>query len=143
MENVTTAPETKAAPMNVKYPKVLLLDDNALDNFVNKKLIENNRFAGKIEVFESGPEVLIYLQEEDTNQLPDIIFLDIMMPGMDGFKFLEEFEKLDESIHKKCKIIMLSTSDSFKDLNRANKSRFVYKFLNKPLNEQVLSAIII
>lgn len=141
MENVTTAPGTKAAPMHVKYAKVLLLDDNALDNFVNKKLIENNRFAGKIEVFESGSEVLIYLQEEDANQLPDIIFLDIMMPVMDGFKFLEEFEMLDESIHKKCKIIMLSTSDSFKDLNRANKSRFVHKFLNKPLNEQVLSAI--
>jgi CheY-like chemotaxis protein len=64
-----------------------------------------------------------------------------MMPVMDGFQFLEAFENLNETIQKKCKIIMLSTSDSFKDLNRANKSRFVHKFLNKPLNEQVLGAI--
>jgi len=64
-----------------------------------------------------------------------------MMPEMDGFQFLEEFEKLQVSIQQKCKVIMLSTSDSFKDLNRANKSKFVKKFLNKPLTENILQAI--
>ena len=55
--------------------------------------------------------------------------------------YIFAFDSLSETIQKKCKIIMLSTSDSFKDLNRANKNRFVQKFLNKPLNEQVLGAI--
>jgi CheY-like chemotaxis protein len=73
--------------------------------------------------------------------LPDLIFLDIMMPIMDGFGFLDEFAKLPDDITQKCKIVMLSTSESFKDLNKANKNRFVYKFLNKPLNEQVLTAL--
>ncbi|HKR05734.1 MAG TPA: response regulator [Bacteroidia bacterium] len=125
----------------VKYAKVLLIDDNTLDNFVNKKLVEMNSFASKVEVFESAQAALDYLKNEKTENLPDIIFLDIMMPIMDGFQFLDKFELLHESIHTKCKIIMLSTSDSFKDLNRANKNRFVHKFLNKPLNEQVLGAI--
>ena len=132
---------TDVAPRKVKYAKVLLIDDNTLDNFVNKKLIEMNNFAAKTEVHESAQAALDYLKNEKTENLPDIIFLDIMMPVMDGFQFLEAFDSLSETIQKKCKIIMLSTSDSFKDLNRANKNRFVHKFLNKPLNEQVLGAI--
>ena len=67
--------------------------------------------------------------------------LDIMMPGMDGFAFLEEFDKLQTEVKGKSKIIMLSTSESFRDLNRANKNPFVRKFLNKPLTQQVLQAI--
>jgi len=132
---------TDIAPRKVKYAKVLLIDDNALDNLVNKKLIEMHNFAEKTEVHESAQAALNYLKNEKAENLPDIIFLDIMMPVMDGFQFLEAFELLNEKIQKKCKIIMLSTSDSFKDLNRANKNRFVHKFLNKPLNEQVLGAI--
>ena len=71
----------------------------------------------------------------------DLYLLDVMMPGMDGFAFLEEFDKLQNEIKSKSKVIMLSTSESFKDLNRANQSRYVYKFLNKPLNKPVLDAI--
>jgi len=124
-----------------RFAKVLLIDDNSLDNFVNKKVIELNKFADTVEMFESASEALIYLKNVETEVLPDIIFLDIMMPGMDGFQFLDEFEKLNTEIHQRCKIVMLSTSDSFKDLNRANKNRFVRKFLNKPMSEQVLEAI--
>ena len=64
-----------------------------------------------------------------------------MMPGMDGFGFLDEFGKLDDAIKKKARIVMLSTSDSFKDLNRANQNPHVYKFLNKPLTPAALKAM--
>ena len=74
MENATTMIGSKANPKEAKYAKVLLLDDNALDNFVNKKLIEINNFSTKVEVYESAPEVLKYLTKEKTEQLPDIIF---------------------------------------------------------------------
>lgn len=127
--------------IQLKYNSVLLLDDNDIDNMVNKKLIENGKFCKEILVHVSARETLNFLKSQNTEELPDVIFLDIMMPGMDGFAFLEEFEKLPDSIHKKCKVIMLSTSDSFKDLNRANKNKFVRKFLNKPLTEEMLAAI--
>jgi CheY-like chemotaxis protein len=126
-----------------RYSVVMLVDDNELDNFINKKLLENEKFADKVLVHQSAQSALEELKklEGDPSQLPQIIFLDIMMPHMDGFGFLEELGKLSDTIKKHTKIIMLSTTESFKDLNRANQSRYVYKFLNKPLNKQVLDAI--
>jgi CheY-like chemotaxis protein len=121
----------------------MLVDDNELDNFINKKLLENEKFAEAVLVHQSAQSAIDELNklQNSPEQLPQIIFLDIMMPHMDGFGFLDEFGKLNDGIKKKCKIIMLSTSESFKDLNRANQSRYVYKFLNKPLNKLVLDAI--
>jgi CheY-like chemotaxis protein len=123
-----------------RYKLVMLIDDNELDNFVNKKLIENEQFANEVTVESSGISALDHLKKSSV-EIPDLIFLDIMMPGMDGFAFLDEFAKLGDEIKKKSKIIMLSTSESFKDLNKANQNKYVYKFLNKPLNKAVLDAI--
>ena len=125
----------------VKYANVMLIDDNELDNFINKKLIENEQFAGEVTVHQSAQAALDELKSISPANLPDLIFLDIMMPHMDGFGFLAEFDKLDESIRNKSRIIMLSTSESFKDLNKANQSKYVYKFLNKPLTKAVMDAI--
>jgi CheY-like chemotaxis protein len=125
-----------------RYKNVLLIDDNEIDILINKKVLENEKFAGNISSASSASDALKMLKASAGKpEHPNLIFLDIMMPVMDGFGFLDEFAKLSEDITKNCKIIMLSTSESFKDLNRANKSRFVYKFLNKPLTEQVLAAI--
>ena len=126
-----------------RYPVVMLVDDNELDNFINKKLLENEMFAENVIVHLSAQAALSELKslENTPERLPKIIFLDIMMPHMDGFGFLEELTKLSDGIKKHSKIIMLSTSESFKDLNRANQSKYVYKFLNKPLNKLVLDAI--
>lgn len=126
-----------------RYPVAMLIDDNELDNFVNKKLLENEQFAGTVLIHQSAQSALDDLQKKSSSpaSLPSVIFLDIMMPAMDGFAFLEEYEKLDDQVKKSCKVIMLSTSESFKDLNKANKNRYVYKFLNKPLNKPVLDAI--
>ena len=128
---------------NFRYPIVMLVDDNELDNFINKKLIETEQFAGETIVHSSAVNALEDLKSRSgkPERLPYIVFLDIMMPGMDGFGFLEAFEGLPEDVQRNCKVIMLSTSESFKDLNRANQNKFVYKFLNKPLSKAVLDAV--
>lgn len=124
-----------------KYSRIMLVDDNPMDNLVNSKLIESAGFAKSIKVFETAKETLEFLKNAKSDDLPEIIFLDIIMPGMDGFQFLEEFEKLGDGIVKQSKVVLLSTSDSFKDLNRANKNKLVRKFLNKPLTNEMLLAI--
>src|SRR5436190_552597 len=118
--------------MNARYPIVMLVDDNELDNFINKKLLESEKFADNVLVHQSAQSALDELKnlENNSDKFPNIIFLDIMMPHMDGFGFLEEFGKLNDGLKKNSKIVMLSTSESFKDLNKANQSRYVYKFLN-------------
>jgi CheY-like chemotaxis protein len=128
---------------SARYSVVMLVDDNELDNFINKKLLENEKFADTVIVQQSAQSALEELKklQNTPEKLPQIIFLDIMMPHMDGFGFLDEISKLSDTIKNRCKIIMLSTSESFKDLNRANQSRYVYKFLNKPLNKMVIDAI--
>jgi CheY-like chemotaxis protein len=126
-----------------RYPLVMLVDDNEIDNFVNKKLIETEKFGDSVVVHTSAVAALDDLKKRgsDTAQVPHLIFLDIMMPGVDGFGFLEAFDGLPEAVKTQAKVVMLSTSESFKDLNRANQNRYVYKFLNKPLNKAVLDAI--
>lgn len=125
----------------VKYDFVMLIDDNPMENMVHRKLMDANGFSNKIHAFESAEESLKFLKTASKEDLPQVIFLDIIMPVMDGFQFLDEFSKLSEEVHKNCKIILLSSSDSFKDLNRANKNKFVKKFLNKPLTAEMLNVV--
>ena len=126
-----------------RYSAIMLVDDNELDNFINKKLIESESFSADVAVHASAMSALEDLKKRASQpaSLPRIIFLDIMMPGMDGFGFLDEFAKLSDEVRKQCKVVMLSTTESFKDLNRANQNPYFYKFLNKPLNKAVLDAI--
>ena len=126
-----------------RYKKVLFVDDNELDNFINKKLIESENFSSEVQTFLSASEALEYLKTlaVTPEQLPDIIFLDIIMPVMDGFAFLDEYAKLPDALKMKCKIVMLSTTESFTELNRANQNKYVRKFLNKPLSPAMLKVI--
>jgi CheY-like chemotaxis protein len=123
----------------------MLIDEDEIDNIINQKIIESNNFSEKVMVFQTGSDALDFLRQNAKAQdnLPDLIFLDINMPIMDGFQFLEEFEKLDNQILDKSKIIMLSSSISPRDIDRAASNKFVKKYLNKPLNSRYLQAITI
>lgn len=127
--------------MSKKYNNVLVVDDSETEQLMIKQVIDSSDFCTKLSTYSSAKRTLDFLTTTPAEQLPEIIFLDIVMPEMDGFAFLSEYEKLPELVHKKCKIVLLSSSDSFKDLNRANKNRFVRRFLNKPLTNSMLQAI--
>ena len=122
---------------------VMLVDDNDTDNFISKRIIEITKFAKRIEVKNSGKSALEYLEKEQFNakNLPDIIFLDINMPIVDGFVFLFEFEMFPEEVKNKCKIVILSSSDNKRDIEKIVDNDYVVKFVTKPLTEQALNEI--
>lgn len=122
---------------------VMLVDDNDTDNFISKRIIEITGFANEVEIKNSGKSALDYLDEHKHNpdKLPDIIFLDINMPIVDGFVFLYEFENFTEEVKKKCKVIILSSSDNKRDIDKIVNNDHVVKFITKPLTENALSEV--
>lgn len=125
----------------MKLEKVLLIDDSDIDNMVNKKVVERTGLATNVVVKNSASSALNFLKEvaeSDRENIPDIIFLDIRMPEIDGFGFLEMFDSLPEVIHKQTKIVMLSSSIDAEDYKKAMDNRFVKQFLNKPLQKEAV-----
>ncbi len=122
---------------------VMLVDDNETDNFISKRIIEITKFAKRVEVKNSGKSALDYLKEYQASpeNLPNIIFLDINMPIVDGFVFLYEFEKFSEVVRNKCKVIILSSSDNKRDIDKIVNNNHVIKFITKPLTEVALDEI--
>ncbi|WP_338790554.1 response regulator [Bernardetia sp. Wsw4-3y2] len=126
-----------------KISLVMLVDDNDTDNFISKRIIELTGFANEVVTKNSGKSALEYLKEnkDDESKLPDLIFLDINMPIVDGFIFLYEFGQMPKSVHKKCRISVLSSSDNKRDIDRIVGNEYVIKFTTKPLTEDALNAV--
>ncbi|MFM7824006.1 MAG: response regulator [Bacteroidota bacterium] len=126
-----------------RFAHVLLVDDNEIDNFINERIIVSSGFCANVVVKFSADAALDYLREvsADPAQVPDVIFLDLNMPVKDGFGFLADFASLNDNVKSKSKVIVLSSSISPDDINRASVNPHVYKYLNKPLSEKYLEAV--
>lgn len=122
---------------------VMLIDDNDTDNFISRRIIEITNFSTQVEIKNSGKNALEYLEKhkDNSDKLPDYIFLDINMPIVDGFVFLYEFEKFNTNLKNKCKVIILSSSDNKRDINKIVNNENVIKFITKPLTEDALEEL--
>ena len=128
---------------SARYKKALLIDDNEIDNFINERMITSSGFAEKVIVKNSSDNAIQFLTEHqnDAEVLPEVIFLDLNMPVKNGFVFLNDFEDLADITKQKCKIVVLSSSISPEDINKASTNPYVIKYVNKPLSEKYLEAI--
>ncbi len=124
-----------------KFNIVMLVDDNDIDNLINQKMIESSGICNIIYSQTGARSAIEFLRNiEKTphheSMLPEVIFLDIDMPLMDGFQFLDEFEKLSEVTRKKIRVVMLTSSINPQDHARSLKYSSVILFLNKPLSHE-------
>ncbi|GAA5043856.1 response regulator [Marivirga lumbricoides] len=127
---------------------ILLIDDDLATNFLHQDVIKSTGVKAHIQVCHDGQEALDYLncEGEFSNEpffpQPGIIFLDINMPGMNGWEFLEVYEKMPSDRKAEIVVAMLTTSLNLDDHDKAEKTEGVKKYLSKPLKKEYLEELI-
>ncbi|QOI98374.1 MAG: response regulator [Flammeovirgaceae bacterium] len=112
----------------------LLIDDSDIDLFIQRRFLEVYHFSRTLISYKSADDALSWLGSL-TNGFPDVIFLDLNMPKTDGFAFLEKFSGLPETMTAKSKIIILTSSNSKADVERAMVNKNVVHFITKPIKQ--------
>ncbi len=113
----------------------VLIDDSDIDLFIQKRFLEVYQFSKKLTSYRSAEEALEKLNSAREQTAPDVIFLDLNMPNVDGFGFLEAFQALPNEVRDKSKIVVLTSSNSQKDRAQAFSYQNVVHFVTKPLKQ--------
>jgi CheY-like chemotaxis protein len=122
---------------NSRSVSVLLVDDDEINNFISIKLIKKALMNTEIMACLNGKfaiDRLVEIQRNDPSRLPDYILLDINMPIMNGWEFLDEYKRLNIDANGKTKIFIISSSVFSNDINKARSYPLVKDFISKPLN---------
>jgi CheY-like chemotaxis protein len=138
----------KTCKANVCLNPIMIIDDNEIDNFINERIIRTSGFTNIVYSHTSAKSALEFLKNIErvkdfpAELIPEYIFLDLIMPFMDGFHFLDEFEKYSSELKSKIKIIILTSSVNPCDLERSKKYERVINYYYKPLLEKDFQSVL-
>ncbi len=123
---------------------IALVDDDEVHQFTLKKQIEFSNLSNEIAVFSDGEEIYTYIENnvDHPAKLPDVIFLDINMPIMDGWDFISEYRRIKPRITKEVSIFMVSSSIREEDIRRAKGIPEISDYIVKPISSQTLFNLI-
>ena len=124
------------------FNRVMIIDDNDIDNLIHSRLVTELKFGKIVDNFNNGKAAILYLKDQLRKQkenLPDIIFVDLHMPIMDGWAFIQEFEKL--KIYKDIPVYVLSSAIYDQEISKLKGHRTYVGFVPKPLSVDALEEI--
>jgi two-component system, chemotaxis family, chemotaxis protein CheY len=124
--------------MDNKPPIIALVDDDKVFQMTASRTIKAANLTDRILQFENGEEALDFLKMNaaDSDSLPDVIFLDINMPFVDGWMFLDDYAELKENLKKQIRIYMVSSSIDPRDIDRARRNINVKEYVIKPVSRE-------
>jgi CheY-like chemotaxis protein len=130
--------------LDPRFETVMIIDDNLVDLYIISRMITKNNFGKNVLHYTEAQEAMKYLQENQDNisKLPQIIFVDIYMPLMSGFEFLEAYDTLSTTLKKYCKTYIISSTIDNEDIARSSDNKNVVSFHIKPITKEFLDRII-
>ncbi|HEY0246560.1 MAG TPA: response regulator [Mucilaginibacter sp.] len=116
------------------------IDDNEFDHLIVSSLVKTYTDCKRIKFFFNGRDALDLLKENElnANELPDIILVDLFMPGFTGWDFLDGFTKIYPALCKKIKVYILSSSIKNEDIEKSKDYAFVQSYITKPLTQGLI-----
>jgi len=125
------------------FQTVILIDDDSISNFITEKLILREAFAQEVQCFVSAEQALTHFKSliQENSSFPEIIFLDLNMPGMNGWEFIKAYKKLPSAFISQCRLFMLSSAVDAKDIVQAKSLEEVEDFISKPLTVEDIAII--
>src|SRR5690606_14022171 len=125
-------------------PTIALIDDDKVFQLIASRTIRAGNFQGRILLCTTGAEALVQLEQnaDNVNELPEVIFLDINMPVVDGWAFMEEYIELKQRLRKPIRIYMVSSSVDHRDISRAQSFEDIREYICKPVTREKFAELL-
>ena len=121
---------------------IMLIDDNKIDLFIHTEFIKQINIAYAISEYAFASEALKFLKQNEIDKWPHLILLDIHMPIMNGFDFIEKYSELPLSHREKCNVLIVSSSLDTGDKTKSKENPYILGLLEKPMNTEKLKNLL-